>query len=206
MKVSGTNRMVYAVGGTVCRCALAGALLLVLSTLSACAGQDVAVPLPAPAGGGTRSVTGPTVTDRGHSPTGSVDRSEPLAVYQAWWAAVEKALATADANEPDLSRYGADPLLGATRIRLISLRVGELVQVVHYTHTQRVVSRTSKRVDIEDCVRGPAGTFRDARTHQPRAPSNFRNDIPTHDSIRSVLQAIDGTWYVTAIQAGSMPC
>jgi hypothetical protein len=220
LKVSARNRIVYAVGGTVIRCALVGAVVI---ALSGCAGDPAPAPLPAgnspagPASSGTASSgTGSSGNGAG-APTTSMpplgpttppgdDSKDPLKVYAGWWNAIETALATANPNEPRLARYGADPLLGATLLRLVNLKQSQLVQVVHYTHQQQVVAQSAKRVDIADCVRGPAGTFRDARTGQPRAPDGFRNDMPTHDSIRSVLQLIAGRWYVTAIQAGSKPC
>lgn len=221
--VSGLGRIVCAVGGTVVRCALIGAVVF---GLSGCGGGQPAAQLPptvgdpgastssAGAGAGTGTGSGQTTGTPGSTgttagpgaPGGGVDVSDPLAVYQGWWSAIEKALATANPNEPGLAQYGADPLLGATFFRLARLNTANLVQVVHYTHDQQVLGRSATRMDIADCVRGPAFTFRDARTGQPRAPSGFRNDIPTSDSIRSVLQLIAGRWYVTAIQAGSKQC
>jgi hypothetical protein len=209
------DRIVYAVGGTVVRCALVGAFLVVLS---GCGGEQPPSVLPpaqqtagtdsAGAGAGpvtNAPTTGPTSTVSPGSP-GTVNVGDPLSVYEAWWSALERALASANSNEPALSLYGANPLLDTTRVRLFTLAASQIVQVVHFQRTPQVVGRTPSRVDVLDCVRGPAGTYRDRRTGQPRTPAGSRNDIATHDSVRSVLQLIAGRWYVTAIQAGGKPC
>jgi hypothetical protein len=211
LEVSVADRKVFPVGGTVVRCALAGAILI---ALSACGSADPpAQPLPRPvqSGGGQGTSTAPT-TGTPSTSTGAttgpaaVDRTDPLAVYRAWWAALEKALATANANEPSLRDFGANPLLFETQGRLVTLRGVGIVQIVHFALNPSIVARSTVRVDVADCVRGPAGSYRDATTGQPRAPANTRNDIPTHDSIRCVLQLVRGGWYVTAIQAGGKPC
>jgi hypothetical protein len=125
-----------------------------------------------------------------------VDRSDPLAVYRAWWAAVQRALASADPAFPDLASYGVDPLLANTRASLTRLRSEGVVQVVTFGLAPQVVRREPGRVELTDCVRAPAGTYRDAATGKPRAPTGFRNDIPTGDSLRFVLRPRGGAWYV----------
>jgi hypothetical protein len=195
------------VGGAIVRCALVGAVLVLLSGCSSA--DPPAQSLPPPVRGDARSGTGGPTTSA--DPTGtatgsSVNHTDPLAVYRAWWTALEKALATADANEPSLRDFAANPLLFETQGRLVTLRGVGIVQLIHFTLNPSVVARSAVRVDIADCVRGPAGTYRDARTGQPRAPANTRNDIATSDSIRCVLQLVRGAWYVTAIQAGGKPC
>jgi hypothetical protein len=168
------------------------------------------LPRPVQAGGGqgtsTATSSSPAGASTSNTSTGGADRADPTAVYTAWWTVLERALATANSSDPDLSTYGTNPLLSTTRARLIALKTQQVVQVVRFTHQQRIANRTPTRVDILDCIGAPAGTYRDARTGQPRAPDGIRNDIATHDSVRSVLQLVGGIWYMTAIQAGGQPC
>lgn len=205
LEVSVADRKVFPVGGAIFRCALAGAVLV---ALSGCGGADPPAPsLPPPVqGGGTSQTPTATATTGSSVSPGQTNRTDPVSVYAAWWTALEKALATADAREPSLALYGGNPLLNTTRARLFGLQSQQVVQVVRFSHQQQVAARSATRVDILDCVRAPAGTYRDARTGQPRAPAGIRNDMATHDSIRSVLQLVGGAWYVTAIQAGGQPC
>jgi hypothetical protein len=208
LNVSVSARIVYPVGGTVVRCALVGAVLL---GLSGCGSGQQPAPLPpvngpAPQTTGVVGPTGPATPSPSVTPPSIAISGDPLAVYQSWWTAVEKALVTANASEPSLAQYGGNPLLGATQRRLIGLRAQQLVQVVHFGHSPQLAPQSTTRVDVLDCVTAPPGTYRDARTGAPRAPPGARNDIATHDSIRSVLQLIGGTWRVTAIQAGGRPC
>ena len=197
--------------------AVGGSLLV---PVAACGGQPAPVPLPAagpagatgsasPGGGGPadpgRGGAGPSGPASG-SPTGSaapttrpgVDRSDPLAVYRAWWAAVQRALASADPTLPDLASYAVDPLLANTRASLTRLRGAGVVQVVRFALAPRVVRKEPSRVELTDCVRAPAGTYRDAVTGKPRAPTGFRNDVSTGDSLWFVLRPMGDAWYVVA--------
>jgi hypothetical protein len=200
--------------------ASAGALLVLGA---ACAGQPAPVPLPAagpasptdsagpgsgvPAGpgGGWAGPGGPP----GGTPTGSsaptspprVDRSDPLVVYRTWWVTVQQALSSADPALPDLASYAVDPLLANTRASLARLHGEGVVQVVSFGLAPRVVIREPDRVELTDCVRAPAGTYRDAVTGKPRAPTGFRNDVSTGDSLRFVLRPKGGAWYVVGATA-----
>jgi hypothetical protein len=128
-------------------------------------------------------------------------------VYRAWWAAVQAALAAADPAAPALAIYAVDPLLANTRAGIARLRSQGIVQVVVFGLAPQVVARQADRVEIADCIRTPAGTYRDLGTGQPRAPAGFRNDSPTHDSLRFVLRQRDGAWYLVATTAlGGGPC
>jgi hypothetical protein len=195
--------------------ALAGSLLVMAA---ACGGQPAPVPLPAagpagatdpasPGGGGPAGPGGGWAGPGGPpggSPTGSatpappprVDRSDPLAVYRAWWAAVQRALASADPAFPDLASYAVDPLLANTRASLTRLHGEGVVQVVSFALAPQVVLRQPGRVELADCIRAPAGTYRDAVTGKPRAPTGFRNDMPSRDSLRFVLRPQGSAWYV----------
>src|SRR5215813_12528156 len=182
--------------------------------VAACGAGDQPAPLPPPgaggsapggttAGGGPDSATG----GPGGAPGTAVDRSDPVAVYRAWWGAVQAALATADAGYPDLATYAVDPLLTNTRRSLARLRGAGVVQVVTFELAPQVVVRVADRVEIADCIRTPPGTYRDAGTERPRAPTGFRNDIPTRDALRFVLRPRGGAWYLVASTAlGGGPC
>lgn len=184
-----------------------------LVALAGCAGKEQAAPLPSVGGGGAvpSTAAGTPATGTG-GPSGSttppaVDRSDPLTVYRAWWAAVQAALARADPAVPALADYAIDPLLANTRAGIARLRGQGIVQVVVFGLTPQVVLRQPDRVEIADCIRTPAGTYRDAGTGQPRAPTGFRNDTPTHDSLRFVLRQRDRAWYLVATTAlGGGPC
>jgi hypothetical protein len=125
-----------------------------------------------------------------------VDRSDPLAVYQAWWVAVQRALVRADPEFPDLASYAVDPLLANTRASLTRLHGEGVVQVVTFALAPRVVLREPDRVELTDCVRAPAGTYRDAVTGKPRAPTGFRDDVSTADPLRFLLRPRGDAWYV----------
>jgi hypothetical protein len=185
----------------------AGLLVACLVALAGCGAKEQPAPLPS-VGGGATSSTGsgtPSTTTTGSPssppPTPGVNRSDPVIVYRAWWAAVQSALATADPAAPGLALYAIDPLLANTRASIGRLRGQGIVQVVTFMLSPQVVTRQPDRVEITDCIRTPAGTYRDARTGQPRAPPGFRNDTSSRDSLRFVLRQRDSSWYLVATTA-----
>ncbi|MBI1757673.1 MAG: hypothetical protein HYR62_00355 [Actinobacteria bacterium] len=136
-----------------------------------------------------------------------LDRLDPVAVYRAWWEAVGRALAAADPDAAELATLATDPLLGQTRDGIRALRAQGLVQVAHFALSPRQVERSGRRAEIADCVRTPAGSYRDARTGRPRAPAGYRDDVVTSDSLRFALRWTDNGWYlVAATAAGGGPC
>jgi len=187
------------------------AVVACLFALAGCGSEPSTAPLPSvgagPTSSGATGAASPTDTPSGNTGPGAVDRSDPVAVYRAWWVAVQKALAAADPAFPELAAYAVDPLLANTRASLARLRGQGLVQVVTFALAPQVVNRQADRVEIADCIRTPAGTYRDARTGHPRTPAGFRNDIPTRDSLRFVLRLRAGAWYLVATTAlGGGPC
>lgn len=176
-----------------------------------CTAKQEAAPLPSVAGGGPTGTSGTASGSATATPGGStapgVNRADPVAVYRAWWGAVQVALATGSPDSPDLATYALDPILANTRAGLARLHDQGLVQVVAYTLAPKVVTREKDRVEITDCIIAPAGTYRDAATGKPRAPTGFRNDTPTRDSLRFVLRPRAGDWYLVATTAlGGGPC
>jgi hypothetical protein len=186
---------------------VAATLLVALSACSSGRGAE-AEPL--------RPVDGP-VTPIGQSgsatptsvpTTPGVDRGDALAVYRAWWKAVEEAFARGDATYADLAAYGADPILTKERNQIRALRAEGIVQRTQLALTPRVLHQDGVVAEIADCVRGPAGTYYDVLSGKPRAPRGYRNDVPTEDPLLVSLQKRGGTaWVVVAaISEGVQPC
>jgi hypothetical protein len=144
------------------------------------------------------------------SPTASrpaVDHTDPLAVYTGWWRALETAYAAGDPNSAALAEYAVDPVLSRQRASIRSLRSQGIVQRTRFTLAPRLRYRTDDYAEVEDCVRGPANTYYDAATGQPRAPQGYRNDVPTEDRLLMTLQRRGEDWVVVAATAkGEVQC
>lgn len=194
--------------------ALAAALLLA----AGCAGGiDDGTPLPtrtagaAGTGGSTAAgTTGPpTGTPTAGTSGGStdVDRTDVLAVYTAWWRALQAAYARGDAADPALADYAVDPILSRQRASIQALRAQGVVQRTTFALQPRLRYRTDRYAEVEDCVRGPANTYYDAITGRPRAPRGYRNDVPTEDRLLMTLQRQGDQWFVVAATGrGEVAC
>jgi hypothetical protein len=136
-----------------------------------------------------------------------VDRTDLLAVYRAWWKAVEAAFASGDPDHPDLARYGGDPILGAEQRQIRTLREQGIVQRTMLTLQPRIVHQTGDLAEIADCLRGPARTYYDAVTGQLRAPRGYDNESPTTDALLVSAHRRGGYWFViAATNEGVQPC
>lgn len=183
---------------------------------AACAGgADGNAALPTPTAGtalppvtatATAGSTGPTAGAT-PTPTATVDRTDPLAVYRGWWTALQAAYATGDAEDPVLADYAVDPILSRQRASIAALRTQGVVQRTRFTLTPRLRYETGRNAEVEDCVRGPANTYYDAVTGRPRAPAGYRNDAPTEDRLLTTLQRRGDQWYVVAATGrGEVEC
>jgi hypothetical protein len=154
----------------------------------------------------TTAPAGPTGTPTATS-TGTVDHSDPIAVYTGWWTALQAAYAKGDAEDPALAEYAVDPILARQRASIAKLRQQGVVQRTRFVLDPRVRYRTDRNAEVEDCVRGPANTYYDAVTGRPRAPAGYRNDVPTEDRLLTTLQRRGDEWYVVAATGrGEVEC
>lgn len=184
--------------------------LLVLPACASAGGEAGALP-PRPSGAAT--TTGAADAEPSESGTvtpGSspgVDRADPLAVYRAWWTALQDAYAAGNPDEPALAEYGVDPILGAQRASITAMRKQGVVQKTSFTLQPRLLYRTERNAEVEDCVRGPANTYYDAVSGRPRAPRGYRNEVPTEDRLLTTLQKRGDQWFVVAATArGEVAC
>ncbi|HEV7653178.1 MAG TPA: hypothetical protein VGP36_00360 [Mycobacteriales bacterium] len=178
------------------RVVVAAALVLACSGCASGAGGNAALPtrtagteLPPR----TSATAAPTTT-----PSATADQADVLAVYRGWWTALQTAYATGDADDPALARFAVDPILGAQRASIRKLGAEGIVQRTTFTLEPRLRYRTDGNAEVEDCIRGPAGTYYDAATGRPRAPRGYRNDVPTEDRLLTTLQRRGAQWYVVA--------
>lgn len=180
----------------------------VLAILLAGCGSSATPPLegvgdPTQPGGTPVTTTAATPT----STAPAVNRADPMAVYRAWWKALQDAYAAGDSTWKDLAVYGIDPILSRQRNQILALRKQRIVQRTTFTLSPHIVSRGDEVTEIADCVRGPAGTYHDIETNQPRAPKGYRNDVSTQDPVQVLLRRQGGFWYVAAAtNQGVQPC
>ena len=182
------------------------AAALLLAGTGCASGPDGNAALPA---GPTATVAGTAAATSGPaaSPAATADRSDVLAVYRGWWTALQTAYAKGDADDPALARYAVDPILTRQRASIRALQAQGIVQRTTFTLTPRLRYRTAGNAEVEDCIRGPAGTYRDAATGRPRAPRGYRNDVPTEDRLLTTLQRRGDQWYVVAATGkGEVQC
>jgi hypothetical protein len=178
--------------------------------LTACYGHAGTAAAPLPAGDPAGSIPPARQVPDGEasspdSPT--VDRTNLLAVYRGWWAAVQEAFARGEPDYPALDTFGLDPILMNERRQIRVLRAQGIVQRTQLSLMPRVLHQDDTVAEIADCLRGPAGTYRDAATGQPRAPRGYRNDVPTRDSLLVSLQKRGDYWFVVAAtDEGVQPC
>lgn len=185
------------------RVVVAAALLLAGTGCASGPDGNAALP-PAPATT-PAAVTTPAATTA--SPAPPTDRTDVLAVYRGWWTALQTAYAKGDADDPDLARYAVDPILTRQRASIRALDAQGIVQRTTFTLAPRLRYRTGGNAEVEDCIRGPAGTYRDAGTGRPRAPRGYRNDVPTEDRLLTTLQRRGDRWYVVAATGkGEVEC
>lgn len=185
-----------AVSARRCLRPVAGVLLL-LSASCASGGGSPAPLTPVgqptvPRGTASTTPAPPTTT----FPT--VNRMDLLTVYRAWWKAVQQAFAQGDADYPQLDVYAMDPILSREQEQIRKLRAQGVVQRTQLSLQPRILHQDDVVAEIIDCVRGPAGTYYDLATGRPRAPTGYRNDVPTRDSLLVSLQRRGGYWFVTA--------
>jgi hypothetical protein len=189
---------------------VAVALLLTCAGCAASAdgggGGNAALPTD-PATGGPATVAGSSVSAAPTSAGAAVDHTDVLAVYRGWWSALEAAYAAGDPDAPALDEYAVDPILGRQRASIAALKAQGIVQRTRFTLAPRLRYRTAGNAEVEDCVTGPANTYRDAATGRPRAPRGYRNDVPTEDRLLTTLQRRGDQWYVVAATAkGGIAC
>ena len=187
------------------RVVVAAALLLAGTGCASGPDGDAALP---PAGPTTPAATTPAAaTGTAASPAPTADGTDVLAVYRGWWTALQTAYAEGDADDPALARYAVDPILTRQRASIRALDAQGIVQRTTFTLTPRLRYRTAGNAEVEDCIRGPAGTYRDAATGRPRAPRGYRNDVPTEDRLLTTLQRRGDQWYVVAATGkGTVEC
>jgi hypothetical protein len=172
--------------------------VLVLLLAAGCASGGGAAPL-TPVGQPTVPPgTGPTRPSAPPTTFATVNRMDLLAVYRAWWKAVQTAFARGDADYPELLVYGMDPILTREQDQIRKLRAQGVVQRTQLSLQPRIVHQDEAVATLFDCVRGPAGTYYDLATGRPRAPTGYRNDVPTKESLFVSLQRRSGYWFVTA--------
>lgn len=195
-----------------CLSVLAVALVLAASACSSTAGPAGAL-LPSvddpvtPVFGGSATATPAPSTPPARPTTPVVDRGDVLAVYRAWWTAVQEAFARGDATDADLMRYGVDPILTKERNQIRALRTQGIVQRTQLTLSPRLLHRDGAVAEVVDCVRGPAGTYYDLASGRPRAPRGYRNDVATQDALLVSLHKRGATWFVVAATSrGVQPC
>jgi hypothetical protein len=172
------------------------------------ASDDVTV-LPAgpTAGTGSGSSSVDAATPTVSSPSATAVGSDVLAVYTAWWKALQSAYARGDPADPSLDDYAVEPILSRQRASIRALRAQGVVQRTVFTLRPRLRYQTDRYAEVEDCVRGPANTYYDALTGEPRAPRGYRNDVPTEDRLLMTLQRRGDRWYVVAATGkGEMRC
>jgi hypothetical protein len=167
----------------------------------ACSGatDDVtALPAGPAAGTGSGSSSVDAATPASSSPSATAEGSDVLAVYTAWWKALQSAYARGDPADPSLDDYAVEPILSRQRANIRALRAQGVVQRTVFTLRPRLRYHTDRYAEVEDCVRGPANTYYDALTGKPRAPRGYRNDVPTEDRLLMTLQRRGDRWYVVA--------
>ena len=186
------------------RVVVAAALLLAGTGCASGPDGDTALP-PGPS---TTATPGPTAAASTSARPRAPAAGAVLSVYRGGWPALQTAdAAKGDADDPALARYAVDPILGRQRASIRSLDAQGIVQRTTFTLTPRLRYRTDGNAEAEDCIRGPAGTYRDAATGAPRAPRGYRNDIPTEDRLLTTLQKRGDQWYVVAATGkGTVEC
>ena len=154
------------------------------------------------------STSAPTPTrSAAATPAAAVDHTDVLAVYRAWWTALQAAYAHGDAGDPALADYAVDPILRSQRASIAALHAQGIVQRTVFTLQPRLRYRTAGNAEVEDCIRGPANSYYDAATGRPRAPRGYRNDAPTEDRLLTTLQRRGDQWYVVAATGkGAVEC
>lgn len=177
---------------------LAVVVALVVPACSAASDEVPALPAGPPAGTGTVPASAGLSPTAAPTPSATVDGSDVLAVYTAWWRALQSAYARGDAADPKLDDYAVDPILSRQRASIRALKAQGVVQRTVFTLRPRVRYQTEQYAEVEDCVRGPANTYYDALTDKPRAPGGYRNDVPTEDRLLMTLQRRGDRWYVVA--------
>lgn len=189
-------------------------LAVVVLLLAACStAEPVAQPLPAGGAEPSPAVSGvatPAPSGPSGAPTasaGAVDHTDVLAVYAAWWRALQTAYAAGDPDEAALEEYAVDPILTRQRTSIRALRAQGVVQRTTFTLAPRLRYRTDDYAEVEDCVRGPANTYYDVVTGRPRSPRGYRNDVPTEDRLLMTLQRRGDAWFVVAATSkGDVQC
>jgi hypothetical protein len=183
---------------------VAAALLLAGTGCAAGPDGDAALP-PGPAT--TPAAAAVTTGPPSPSPAATTGNGDVLAVYRGWWTALQTAYARGDADDPALARYAVDPILTRQRASIRALDAQGIVQRTTFTLAPRLRYRSGGNAEVEDCIRGPAGTYRDAATGRPRAPRGYRNDVPTEDRLLTTLQKRGDQWYVVAATGkGEVQC
>lgn len=203
VRVPGTGRR--AAG----RAVAVAATLLLLPACTASPEGSSALPSALPTGGvsGSAVPTGAASATSAPSPSATADGSDVLAVYTAWWRALQSAYARGDPADPSLNDYAVDPILSRQRASIRALRAQGVVQRTVFTLQPRLRYQTDQYAEVEDCVRGPANTYYDALTGKPRAPRGYRNDVPTEDRLLMTLQKRGDRWYVVAATGrGEVQC
>jgi hypothetical protein len=189
---------------------LATALLLLAAACTTPA-DDAARPLPSSGAEATSTSpspppTGATTSAAGGTP-GAVDHTDVLAVYAAWWRALQSAYAAGDPDAASLAEYAVDPILTRQRASIRALRAQGVVQRTTFALGPHLRYRTDDYAEVEDCVRGPANTYYDVVTGKPRAPQGYRNDVPTEDRLLMTLRRRGEEWFVVAATAkGQVQC
>ncbi len=200
--------MVSGVLGT--RRRVTGMVVAALALASACsagAGDATALPTGPSGGSGGTPPTSGAVTTPSASPTATVDGGDVLAVYGAWWKALQVAYARGDPADPGLDDYAVDPILSRQRASIRALKEQGVVQRTAFTLRPRLRYQSDRYAEVEDCVRGPANTYYDALTGKLRAPRGYRNDVPTEDRLLMTLQRRGDRWYVVAATGkGAVQC
>jgi hypothetical protein len=152
------------------RCVTGSVVLLVAALLlvSACSSTSDGTALPAGplAGSGSGSPSAGPATTPPSNPPGTVGGGEVLAVYIAWWRALQSAYARGDAADPSLDDYAVDPILSRQRASIRALRDQGVVQRTVFTLQPRVRYQTDRYAEVEDAcgvrrirtmTRSPAG-------------------------------------------------
>ena len=203
--------MVWAVRSSKGRRHVAALTAMLMVPLAGCSEPTGSAPAPLPTGpqpqSSSQAPSRPAVGATSAPGLPGVDRTDPVEVYRAWWHAVEEAFGRGEPGYPELGTYGADPILARERNQIRVLREQGIVQRTRLSLMPRVLLHSDIIAEIADCLRGPAGTYRDAVTGRPRTPRGYRNDVATRDALLVSLQKRGGYWFVVAAtNEGVQPC
>ncbi|MBN1171066.1 MAG: hypothetical protein JXA67_02730 [Micromonosporaceae bacterium] len=195
MRTQGTRTT----GSTLVMCVL-GALLLAQVFGCTDDGHD--------AGSPSRNASSSTATTPAADSSVAAATEAAVAAYNGYIQAFGQAAQTADPDDPNLSRYAADPLLSLTRHNLRTMKDRGQVQIgaqtATVTSTQADLASAQPAVTVHACLDYSSIKLVYASNRSPVPNSEIKD--PRVSAIATVWLYQTGQWLVNDTKQGNDPC